>query len=1074
MFRRHPILTVLTIILLGAGAWLGLFLYNFDLDRHRVELEQRLSTALQRPVHLGSARFALHGGIALEFSEVVVGDREEEGILRAARLALRLELLPLLRGHLTFNRLLLDTPEYTLARTRVEEKEKAGFETLLQRLDTMLQTTLVRDLTLHHGLIRLVDQRRPGPDAGWEIRDIAVSLTNLGGGGVATLRSSATWHRAGTSTPMAANGALDFPTTLSDWRRGRIDLRLALDRVNPGDLGAVLGWPLAGVTFSGRGDLGGRLTGTPQDGLDIALTLTGRDLALALPAFYGQPLPLRNVAVSGRWNAGSEHRLSGLAAEWDGLRLGGELRWPATLGTGELIADLTLPETPIPRLLPLLPDHGAPEPLLLLRRLLRDGSADIARLRLHWPLTAPGGEMASASGVLREAEFALRHGLLELPGLGAVHEVGFAGSWRNETLTLAAGEAGLLGGKVRFQGGLAAQENTPAHLDLRVDGTLSAAALFARLPGHPPSGTVASGDIPVHATVGGSLDHLVAGLKADLHNLELTRDATTLKRRGTPGELFVTADLGAQELAIGHFYLQSPLLDLRGSGRLGLQAGRPFLFIIDLTKLDFAEVKTDIAAFNLLRPRGAISGRWVIAGDDDAVDSNHGEVVFRDLSLHLGGAVADVSAASGKLAIVDGRIAIEHVSGLVGTSLLSGRGNLGSFDNIRLDLTVSGEKIRARDLVFRSESAVIRSVAGRVVIDTNGIDFDGVRANLDGGTSAVVQGRLRDFNAPQVDLDIVAERANVEEVVQLWQQANAATPAVPAKGAAPPHGGGVRLAIRIAADKGNIYGLPFTAGRALLTLEHGQLLVLPLRLRTGVGSCTGQVLVRDLSAEHPLLTLSGKIENADAAAVHNQLLRRKGLIEGSLDGDFYLQGELGRFLSTSSGDFSVQLENGVLRQFPVLAKVFSILNVSQIFALRLPDMANEGMPFDRLRGTLALRQGLLQTEDLVVESNAMNLAAVGGGDLVNNRLDLTLGIKPLRTVDKIVSSIPLAGWVFTGKEKALITAQFRITGRAEEPEIKAIPFTSLSDMTVGFFRRAFGLPGKMIEDLGDLVGGEKK
>ncbi len=409
----------------------------------------------------------------------------------------------------------------------------------------------------------------------------------------------------------------------------------------------------------------------------------------------------------------------------------------------------------------------------------------------------------------------------------------------------------------------------------------------------------------------------------------------------------------------------------------------------------------------------------------------------------------------------------------VGTSLLSGRGTLGTFDNIRLDLTVNGEKIRARDLVFRSDTAFIRNVAGRVVIDGNGIDFNNVRASLDGGTNAVVHGRLRNFSAPQVDLDIIAEQGNVEEVVQLWQREGSTSLAKPPVSATPPHTG-VKLAIRIAAEKGNIYGLPFTQARALLTLEHGQLLILPLRLRTGAGNCTGQVLVRDLSAAYPLLALSGKVENADAAAVHNQLLRRKGLIDGSLDGSFYLQGEIGRFLPTASGDFSVQIENGVLRQFPVLAKVFSILNVSQIFALRLPDMANEGMPFDRLQGTLALRQGNLQTDDLIVESNAMNLAAVGGGDPINDRLDLILGIKPLRTVDKVVSSIPLAGWVFTGKEKALLTAQFRITGRAEEPEIKAIPFTSLSDMTVGFFKRVFGLPGKMVSDLEDLVGGEKK
>jgi hypothetical protein len=157
-----------------------------------------------------------------------------------------------------------------------------------------------------------------------------------------------------------------------------------------------------------------------------------------------------------------------------------------------------------------------------------------------------------------------------------------------------------------------------------------------------------------------------------------------------------------------------------------------------------------------------------------------------------------------------------------------------------------------------------------------------------------------------------------------------------------------------------------------------------------------------------------------------------------------------------------------------LSKVFSLLNVSQILTFNLPDMAQEGMPFNRLKGNFSLSKGILSTDDLFVDSNAMNLSLVGNADLVEQKLDLVLGVKPLRTVDKIVTQIPIAGWLLTGEEKALITAHFEIKGKSEDPEVTPIPITSVSEKVLGIFKRVLGLPGKVVTDVGDLLQGEKK
>jgi hypothetical protein len=84
--------------------------------------------------------------------------------------------------------------------------------------------------------------------------------------------------------------------------------------------------------------------------------------------------------------------------------------------------------------------------------------------------------------------------------------------------------------------------------------------------------------------------------------------------------------------------------------------------------------------------------------------------------------------------------------------------------------------------------------------------------------------------------------------------------------------------------------------------------------------------------------------------------------------------------------------------------------------------------------------------------------------------------KPFGTIDKVVTRLPIAGWILGGEEKALITAQFKVTGPAEKPKVEAIPISAISKGVLGVFQRTLSLPLKLIEDPTILWGGggEKK
>ena len=102
----------------------------------------------------------------------------------------------------------------------------------------------------------------------------------------------------------------------------------------------------------------------------------------------------------------------------------------------------------------------------------------------------------------------------------------------------------------------------------------------------------------------------------------------------------------------------------------------------------------------------------------------------------------------------------------------------------------------------------------------------------------------------------------------------------------------------------------------------------------------------------------------------------------------------------------------------------------------------------------------------------MNQGYVGQIDLINKEIDVKLQVHPLGTVDKIVSRIPLAGWLLTGDNKAFLTAYFSVTGKLNDVTVNAMPLDTLSYQTIGLLQRTLGLPFKLVEDPQILWGGD--
>ena len=174
-------------------------------------------------------------------------------------------------------------------------------------------------------------------------------------------------------------------------------------------------------------------------------------------------------------------------------------------------------------------------------------------------------------------------------------------------------------------------------------------------------------------------------------------------------------------------------------------------------------------------------------------------------------------------------------------------------------------------------------------------------------------------------------------------------------------------------------------------------------------------------------------------------------------------------ISELTGNMNILMEEGTVKKSRAIFQVLNFLSLQKIFKRKPPDLSTEGFYFESIGGHIVINKGVLKTENLTIKSPIFNAVAKGIGDLTKKQVNFDLGVQPLGTVDWIVSKIPIAGYILTGKEKSLLIYYFKVKGPWFEPEVHHIPLKNMGGSTMGFFKRLFLTPGRLFKNLSDAT-----
>jgi uncharacterized protein YhdP len=265
--------------------------------------------------------------------------------------------------------------------------------------------------------------------------------------------------------------------------------------------------------------------------------------------------------------------------------------------------------------------------------------------------------------------------------------------------------------------------------------------------------------------------------------------------------------------------------------------------------------------------------------------------------------------------------------------------------------------------------------------------------------------------------------------------------------------------------EGKLRGLQFRDLKAEVKTLDGKLFLHPFQFKGYGGDFWGEGWIQP-TQEGIRFEVNPRISNMEVKGFLRTLLQKGDEEKIVLTGRAHIdkvelrgEGEDFRMVKESlNGKLRLELENGVIERGNILAKIFSILNVSQLFWGRLPDLKTKGLPYRSMAATILVKDGIASTDDFVVDSDAMRITLLGKVHIAKNQIDATIGIHPLVTLDMVLSHVPIAGYILTGKDKAFLSYIYEVKGDLDDPKIEAVPIKGLGENFWGIVHRLLETP----------------
>jgi hypothetical protein len=261
--------------------------------------------------------------------------------------------------------------------------------------------------------------------------------------------------------------------------------------------------------------------------------------------------------------------------------------------------------------------------------------------------------------------------------------------------------------------------------------------------------------------------------------------------------------------------------------------------------------------------------------------------------------------------------------------------------------------------------------------------------------------------------------------------------------------------------RGHYKHLKFGSLSARITIQDGVLDLDRLSGQSSNGDVAGRIVVQLPQKKPADAELSVRATGLLVEDVLKLFGPKAGVITGEarVTGTIRGNGKNPHGLSpTLDGKVDVLLENGRIFKSEERAvwKIISILNLPAVLQGKV-DLEKDGLPYNKISAKVLVRNGLFETENLIIDSPIVKITAAGNYDMPTDQVDMVWAVSPFGSYSQFLKTIPLFGRLFAGERKGIATALFSVKGSIEDPEVTYLPMKSFATGVTGLAQLAFDI-----------------
>ncbi|WP_372683759.1 AsmA-like C-terminal domain-containing protein, partial [Desulfosarcina sp.] len=167
-----------------------------------------------------------------------------------------------------------------------------------------------------------------------------------------------------------------------------------------------------------------------------------------------------------------------------------------------------------------------------------------------------------------------------------------------------------------------------------------------------------------------------------------------------------------------------------------------------------------------------------------------------------------------------------------------------------------------------------------------------------------------------------------------------------------------------------------------------------------------------------------------------------------------------------SGHLEFTSDNGRIDHSSVLMKIFSVLNITEVFTGGQSDLTEKGYGYTKAYAKAEIKGGKLLFSEILLDGNSLKITGLGFIALDTRQADITLLAAPLKTIDRIVNKIPIVNYIAGG---SLISIPLRISGPLADIKVTPMSPSAVGEGLFNIMARALKAPFKLVQSASEFA-----